>query len=65
VKQAKNWLEKRSEVWDILDEVIREYPVPLNRAPTLHHAPASGVRAGADRGRGDPTASVGVRSVQR
>ncbi|SIT79309.1 DNA-directed RNA polymerase subunit beta' [Pontibaca methylaminivorans] len=37
VKQAKRLVEKeRSEVWDILDEVIREHPVLLNRAPTLH-----------------------------
>src|SRR5256886_5418101 len=37
VKQAKHWVEKeRPEVWDILDEVIREHPVLLNRAPTLH-----------------------------
>jgi DNA-directed RNA polymerase subunit beta' len=27
---------ERPEVWDILDEVIREHPVMLNRAPTLH-----------------------------
>ncbi|MEM8987506.1 MAG: DNA-directed RNA polymerase subunit beta' [Pseudomonadota bacterium] len=37
VKQAKKMVEKeRPEVWDILDEVIREHPVMLNRAPTLH-----------------------------
>ncbi|MBU1573687.1 MAG: DNA-directed RNA polymerase subunit beta' [Alphaproteobacteria bacterium] len=37
VKQAKKLVEKeRPEVWDILDEVIREHPVFLNRAPTLH-----------------------------
>ncbi|WP_022682973.1 DNA-directed RNA polymerase subunit beta' [Sphingobium bisphenolivorans] len=37
LKQAKKWVEKeRKEVWDILDEVIREHPVMLNRAPTLH-----------------------------
>ena len=37
LKQAKKWVEKeRKEVWDILDEVIREHPVLLNRAPTLH-----------------------------
>ncbi|MEM9726226.1 MAG: DNA-directed RNA polymerase subunit beta', partial [Pseudomonadota bacterium] len=35
--QAKKLVEKeRPEVWDILDEVIREHPVMLNRAPTLH-----------------------------
>ena len=37
VKQAKKMVEKeRPEVWDILEEVIREHPVLLNRAPTLH-----------------------------
>src|SRR5271167_843457 len=37
VKQAKKLVEKeKPEVWDILDEVIREHPVLLNRAPTLH-----------------------------
>ncbi|MCS6986747.1 MAG: DNA-directed RNA polymerase subunit beta' [Sphingomonadaceae bacterium] len=37
LKQAKKYVEKeRREVWDILDEVIREHPVLLNRAPTLH-----------------------------
>ncbi len=37
VKQAKKLVEKeRPEVWDILDEVIREHPIMLNRAPTLH-----------------------------
>ena len=37
MKQAKKLVEKeKPEVWDILDEVIREHPVMLNRAPTLH-----------------------------
>jgi len=37
VKSAKKMVEKEtSEVWDALDEVVREYPVMLNRAPTLH-----------------------------
>ena len=37
VKAAKRMVEKeRPEVWDILEEVIREHPVILNRAPTLH-----------------------------
>jgi DNA-directed RNA polymerase subunit beta' len=37
LKQAKKMVElERPEVWDILDEVIREHPVFLNRAPTLH-----------------------------
>ncbi|VUX47097.1 DNA-directed RNA polymerase beta' chain (Transcriptase beta' chain) (RNA polymerase beta' subunit) [Candidatus Defluviicoccus seviourii] len=37
IKAAKRMLEKeRPEVWDVLEEVIREHPVMLNRAPTLH-----------------------------
>ena len=37
VKAAKKLVEKeKPEVWDILDEVIREHPILLNRAPTLH-----------------------------
>src|SRR6201993_124793 len=37
IKSAKKMLERRSEeVWDILEEVIRNHPVLLNRAPTLH-----------------------------
>ena len=37
IKAAKKMVEKeRPEVWDILAEVIREHPVLLNRAPTLH-----------------------------
>ena len=37
IKQAKKMVEQESaEVWDILEEVIREHPVMLNRAPTLH-----------------------------
>ena len=37
VKSAKKMVEKEvPEVWDTLDEVVKEYPVMLNRAPTLH-----------------------------
>jgi DNA-directed RNA polymerase subunit beta' len=37
IKAAKRMVEReRPEVWDILEEVIREHPVMLNRAPTLH-----------------------------
>ena len=37
IKSAKKLVEKeRPEVWDILEDVIREHPVLLNRAPTLH-----------------------------
>lgn len=37
IKRAKNMVEEEGqEVWEILDEVVREHPVLLNRAPTLH-----------------------------
>jgi DNA-directed RNA polymerase subunit beta' len=37
IKSAKRMVDKiRPEVWDVLDEVIKEHPVLLNRAPTLH-----------------------------
>lgn len=37
IKSAKRMVERvRAEVWDVLDEVIKEHPVLLNRAPTLH-----------------------------
>ncbi|MCK7508202.1 MAG: DNA-directed RNA polymerase subunit beta' [Desulfobacterales bacterium] len=37
VKSAKKMVERETaEVWDAVDEVVREYPVMLNRAPTLH-----------------------------
>ncbi|MBU2980173.1 DNA-directed RNA polymerase subunit beta' [Alteromonas sp. C1M14] len=37
IKAAKKLVEREApEVWDVLDEVIREHPVLLNRAPTLH-----------------------------
>ncbi len=37
IKSAKKLVEKeRPEVWDVLEEVIREHPILLNRAPTLH-----------------------------
>ena len=37
IKNAKKMVEKlQTEVWDVLEEVIKEHPVMLNRAPTLH-----------------------------
>ena len=37
IKSAKRIVERvRPEVWDVLEEVIKDYPVLLNRAPTLH-----------------------------
>ena len=43
LKSARKMVEsERPEVWDILDEVIREHPILLNRAPTLHRLGYSG-----------------------
>ena len=37
LKVQREWLkELETEVWDVLEEVIKEHPVLLNRAPTLH-----------------------------
>ena len=37
IKSAKRMVERaRTEVWDVLENVIKEHPVLLNRAPTLH-----------------------------
>ena len=37
IKSAKRMVEKvRPEVWDVLDDIIKDHPVLLNRAPTLH-----------------------------
>ena len=37
IKSARKMVEKQTkEVWDVLDDVVKEYPVILNRAPTLH-----------------------------
>jgi DNA-directed RNA polymerase subunit beta' len=59
IKAAKRMVEKeRPEVWDILEEVIREHPVMLNRAPTLH-------RLGIQAFEGHPASSAGVHRLQR
>ena len=66
IKAAKRMVEKeRPEVWDILEEVIREHPVLLNRAPDPAPPRHPGVRAGADRGQGDPAAPAGLHRLQR
>ncbi len=66
IKSAKKMVEKeRPEVWDILDEVIREHPVLLNRAPDAAPPRHPGLRAGADRGQGDPAAPARLLGLQR
>ena len=65
VKQAKKLVEKeKPEVWDIPDGRIREIrccSIAPDAAPPGH----PGVRAGADRGQGDPAASARLRGLQR
>ena len=46
IKSAKKMVEREDlVVWDILEEVVREYPILLNRAPTLHRLGHPGLRA--------------------
>jgi DNA-directed RNA polymerase subunit beta' len=66
IKAAKRLVEREGpEVWDILEEVIREHPGDAqpraDAAPPRH----PGLRAGADRGQGDPAAPAGLHRVQR
>jgi DNA-directed RNA polymerase subunit beta' len=66
IKAAKRAVERtRPEVWDVLEEIIRERPVLLNRAPDASPSRHPGLRASARRGQGDPAAPARVRRVQR
>ena len=66
IKAAKKYVDSMTpEVWDVLEEVIAEHPVLLNRAPTLHRLGHPGVRARARRGQGDPGAPARLPRVQR
>ena len=66
IKSAKKAVEKeRPEVWDILDEVIKEHPVLLNRAPTLHRLGIQAFEPILIEGQGDPAAPAGLHRVQR
>ena len=59
------WRRRRPEVWDILDEVIREHPVLLNRAPDAAPPRHPGLRADPHRRQGDPAAPARLRRLQR
>ena len=66
IKAAKKMVDSMiPEVWDVLEEVIEEHPVMLNRAPTLHRLGHPGVRAAARRGQGDPGPSARLLGLQR
>ena len=66
IKAAKRLVEREGpEVWDILEEVIREHPVHAEPRADAASSGHPGVRAGADRRQGDPAASAGLHGVQR
>jgi len=63
IKAAKKMVERgTAEVWDILEEVIREHPVLLNRAPTLHRLGIQSFEPVLVEG--NPAAPPGVHGVQ-
>lgn len=65
IKAAKRAVERmRPEVWDVLEEIIRERPVLLNRAPTLHRLASRPSSRSSSRAR-HPAAPARVRGVQR
>jgi DNA-directed RNA polymerase subunit beta' len=66
IKAAKRHVDQmHAEVWDILEEVIQEHPVLLNRAPDAAPPRHPGVRADARRGQGDPGAPARLPRLQR
>ncbi len=66
IKAAKKMVESMiPEVWDVLEEVIAEHPVLLNRAPTLHRLGIQAFEPVLVEGQGHPGASARVPGVQR
>ena len=66
IKSAKKMVERElPEVWDILDEVIREHPVMLNRAPTLHRLGIQAFEPMLIEGKAIQLHPLGVRGLQR
>ncbi len=65
IKSAKKMLERKDEeVWDILEQVIRNHPVLLNRAPTLHRMVSKPSNRTGRRQR-HSLASAGLQRLQR
>ena len=65
IKSAKKVAEKEGEeVWDILEEIIKEYPVLLNRAPTLHRLGIQAFEPVLIEGKGYTASSSGLCSFQ-
>ena len=66
IKSAKRIVERvRPEVWDVLEEVIKDHPVLLNRAPTLHRLGIQAFMPGPRRGVRDPDPPARLHRVQR
>ena len=66
IKSAKKMLERKDEeVWDILEEVIRNHPVLLNRAPTLHRMGIQAFEPIAGRRQRHQAAPAGLQGLQR
>ena len=66
IKTAKRMVERVDpRVWEVLEEVIKDYVVLLNRAPTLHRLGIQAFRGPADRRLGDPDAPAGLHGLQR
>ncbi len=66
IKAAKKMVGNQEPVvWDILEEVIYEHPVMLNRAPTLHRLGIQAFEPLLIEGKSYPTSSACLRSVQR
>ena len=66
IKNAKKMVERlQPEVWDVLEDVIKEHPVMLNRAPTLHRLGIQAFEPILVEGKCDQTASAGMYRIQR
>ena len=66
IKAAKKMVDSMiPEVWDVLEEVIQDHPVLLNRAPTLHRLGLQAFEPVARRGQGDPGPPARLLGVQR
>ena len=65
IKNAKKMVEKlQTEVWDVLEEVIKEHPVMLNRAPTLHRLGIQAFEPILVEGKSDQASSARMYCVQ-
>ena len=64
IKNAKGKIERlENEVWDVLEDVISEHPVLLNRAPTLHRLGIQAFEATLVEGPCNPSSPVSYNSI--